>query len=262
MTVPLNHLLRDLMLRRTYDDKGIAESMPDLVQTTVLCELTKEQRATYDADYDRWMEEYDRLNALGALPQGYALELLTALRHLCGKMKVTHAIDWAKDYHKQTGKPLIIFAHHLDIIGSIYTRLAVDGYNYRVSKITGATPSEDRQRLVDEFQAGDLDFLICSTLAAKEGITLTNADTTLFVEREWVPAWEQQAAHRVRRMSQESSVCHQVILSAQNCIDEHFDKVVSAKAAIVKRALDGDAEERAQGDIVKSLLASLTGVSA
>ena len=103
---------------------------------------------------------------------------------------------------------------------------------------------------------------MCSTLAAKEGITLTNADTTLFVEREWVPAWEQQAAHRVRRMSQESSVCHQVILSAQNCIDEHFDKVVSAKAEVVKRALDGDATERAQGDIVKSLLASLTGVGA
>tara|TARA_Y100000310_G_scaffold329719_1_gene400093 strand:- start:8662 stop:10644 length:1983 start_codon:yes stop_codon:yes gene_type:complete len=262
VTIPLNHLLRDLMLRRTYDDKGIAESMPDLVQTTVLLPLTEVQRATYDADYDRWMEEYDRLNALGALPQGYALELLTALRHLCGQMKVTHAVDWAKDYHEQTGKPLVIFAHHLDIIGNIYTRLVASSNNYRVSKITGATPSEDRQRLVDEFQAGDLDFLVCSTLAAKEGITLTNADTTLFVEREWVPAWEQQAAHRVRRMSQESSVCHQVILSAQNCIDEHFDKVVSAKAAIVKRALDGDAEERAQGDIVKSLLASLTGVSA
>jgi len=258
VTVPLNHLLRDLMLRRTYDDEGIAESMPDLVQTTVLCELTKAQRATYDADYDRWMEEYDRLNALGAIPPGYALNLLTALRHLCGQMKVTHAVEWAEDYHKQTGKPLIIFAHHRDIINAIRSELEKE---WRTGSITGEVPSEMRQQLVDEFQAGDLDFLICSTLAAKEGITLTNADTTLFVEREWVPAWEQQAAHRVRRMSQESSVCHQVILSAQNCIDEHFDKVVSAKAEVVKRALDGDAEERAKGDIVKSLLASLTGVS-
>ena len=272
VTLPLNHLLRDVMLRRTYDDEGITESMPDLVQTTVLCELTKAQRGTYDADYDRWMEEYDRLNALGAMPPGYALEMLTALRHLCGQMKIKHAVEWADDYRQQTGKPLIIFAHHRDVITPIRKTLtdmyAVPkspgnaGVRYTVDSITGETPSEERQQKVDAFQAGNIDFLVCSTLAAKEGITLTNADTTLFVEREWVPAWEQQAAHRVRRMSQESSVCHQVILSAQNCIDEHFDKVVSAKAEVVKRALDGDATERAQGDIVKSLLASLTGVGA
>ena len=257
VTLPLNHLLRDVMLRRTYDDAGIAESMPDLVQQIVMVDLSDKDRKLHDSELDRWMNDYDRLSAVGSLPQGYALEMLTALRHLCGRMKVQHAVDWATDYHEQTGKPLVIFAHHRDVILGIHDRI-----KGRTATITGETASETRQQYVDLFQAGDLDFLICSTLAAKEGITLTNADTTLFVEREWVPAWEQQAAHRVRRMSQESSVCHQVILSAVNCIDEHFDKVVAAKAEVIKRVLDGDATERAQGDIVKSLLASLTGVGA
>ena len=258
-TLPLNHLLRDMMLRRTYDDEGIAESMPDLVQTRVIVPLAQEQRARYDSEYDRWMDEYDRLNAMGSLPPGYALNLLTELRHLCGEMKVKHAVEWAKDYRRQTGKPLVIFAHHLDVLNSINRALV---NNHYVDVISGATPAKHRQGVIDRFQEGDLDFLICSTLAAKEGITLDNADTTLFVEREWVPAWEQQAAHRVRRVSQKASVCHQVILSAADSIDVHFDKVVAAKAEVIKRALDGDAEERAQGDIVKGLLASLRGVSA
>ena len=259
-TTPLNHVLRDVMLRRTYDDEGIVESMPDLVQTIIHCDLTKDQRTKYDADLDRWLDEYDRLNAMGGLPQGYTLNMLTELRHSCGMMKAKHAVDWAKDYHDKTGKPLVIFAHHRDVIRAIYDGLhATDAC---VSTITGETPSDVRQHQVDAFQLGNIDFLICSTLAAKEGITLTNADTTLFVEREWVPAHEQQAAHRVRRLSQTSSTCHQVILSATNCIDTHFDEVVKQKADVVKRTLDGDAEERAKGDIVNSLVASLLGVNA
>ena len=267
-TTPLNHVLRDVMLRRTYDDEGIVESMPDLMQTIIHCDLTGEQRAKYDADLDRWLDEYDRLNAMGGLPQGYTLNMLTELRHSCGMMKSNHAVTWALDYYRKTRKPLVIFAHHRDVIQAIVSRLngsvvgAENPRTPRVESITGETPAEMRQEHVDAFQAGDIDFLVCSTLAAKEGITLTNADTTLFVEREWVPAHEQQAAHRVRRLSQTSSTCHQVILSATNCIDTHFDEVVKQKADVVKRALDGDAEERAKGDIVNSLVASLLGVNA
>ena len=259
-TTPLNHVLRDVMLRRTYDDEGIVESMPDLVQTIIHCDLSKDQRVKYDADLDRWLDEYDRLNAMGGLPQGYTLNMLTELRHSCGMMKAKHAVDWARDYRSKTGKPLVIFAHHRDVIRAITDGL--HGTDACVGTITGETPAEFRQKFVDEFQAGSIDFLVCSTLAAKEGITLTNADTTLFVEREWVPAHEQQAAHRVRRLSQTSSTCHQVILSATNCIDTHFDEVVRQKADVVKRTLDGDAEERAKGDIVNSLVASLLGVNA
>ena len=78
----------------------------------------------------------------------------------------------------------------------------------------------------------------------KEGVNLDAADTTLFVEREWVPAHERQAASRVRRITQESDVCHQVILSAANTVATHFDKVVSEKEAVVKAALDGSESDK------------------
>ena len=54
---------------------------------------------------------------------------------------------------------------------------------WNVSTISGDTPSHTRQEIVDDFQAGNIGVLICNTVAAKEGITLTRADTVLFLER-------------------------------------------------------------------------------
>ena len=145
------------------------------------------------------------------------------------------AIDWMVLYWQTYKKPLVVFAHHKDVVEDIWSRIDGVGRGF----ITGSTPDKQRQELISKFQEGHLPFLICSTLAMKEGINLDAADTTLFVEREWVPAHERQAASRVRRITQESDVCHQVILSAANTVDSHFDKVVNEKAAIVKAALDG-----------------------
>mgnify|MGYP003112510022 FL=1 len=89
----------------------------------------------------------------------------------------------------------------------------------------------------------------------KEGVNLDAADTTLFVERQWVPAHEKQAAARVRRMTQESGVCHKVVLSASNTVDTHFDKIVSEKAALVTSALDGSENDKMI--VAKSLADSL-----
>ena len=92
-------------------------------------------------------------------------------------------------------------------------------------------------------------------MAMKEGVNLERANTTLFVEREWVPAWEQQAAARVRRMTQEDATCHQVILSANNTIDSMFDEVVTAKAHLVQSTLDG--KDGARNAIVSELTKKL-----
>ena len=102
-----------------------------------------------------------------------------------------------------------------------------------IAKITGETSEADRQLFIKQFQEGHLAFLVCSTMAMREGVNLDRANTTLFVEREWVPAWEQQAAARVRRLTQEDATCHQVILSANDTIDTMFDEVVSAKAQVI-----------------------------
>ena len=98
--------------------------------------------------------------------------------------------------------------------------------------------------------------LVCSTVAAKEGLTLTAADTVLFVEREWVPGWEEQAEDRVNRIGQDAETVHAIYLSVANTIDEKFDAVIEEKRKVVQAILDGGEVGKRDG-IAKSLLKSM-----
>ena len=259
VTAPLNHLLKDIMLRRTMDDPRLSDQMPDLLQTIIEVDISRMGVTQYDIVYNTLMDELEhyRTTGSGSIPPGLLLNILTDLRHAAGKAKIETAGKWMVDYWTTTGKPLVVFAHHKDVVDGLLMEVTLQGQS---AIITGSTPDGKRQKLITAFQEGKLPFLICSTLAMKEGVNLDAADTTLFVEREWVPAHERQAASRVRRITQESDVCHQVILSAANTVDTHFDKVVSEKEAVVKAALDGSESDKmivAQA-VADSLLAGRT----
>ena len=239
ITTPLNHILRDFMLRRSMDDPRIAGEMPSLVETIINLDLPAEALKQYKVEYNSWMEEWQKQQAnFGSTDAGFTLNMMSQLRHIAGRLKVDAAVKWATTYFQNNGKPLVVFAHHRDVVESLYTKLRQDFPSTRF--INGETNESDRHENILHFQQGSIDFLICSTNAMREGVNLDHANTTLFVEREWVPAWEQQAAARVRRMTQEASTCHKVVLSANDTIDALFDQVVAEKADLVQRTLDGE----------------------
>ena len=255
ITTPLNHILRDFMLRRSMDDPRIAGEMPSLVETIVAFDLPEEAKKAYKVEYNSWMQEWVKQQAdFGSTDAGFTLNMMTELRHIAGRLKVEQAVKWATTYFENNGKPLVIFAHHKDVIDSLYTKLRQDFPSTRF--INGETSESDREENILHFQQGSIDFLICSTIAMREGVNLDHANTTLFVEREWVPAWEQQAAARVRRMTQEESTCHKVVLSANDTIDSMFDQVVAEKADLVDRILDGETGKTREA-IGKALLEKL-----
>lgn len=117
----------------------------------------------------------------------------------------------------------------------------------RWGKITGGVNAKKRQELVEQFQSGKLDGLVCSTIAAKEGLTLTAADTVVFIEREWVSGWEEQAEDRVNRIGQDSDTVWATYLSVAGTIDERFDRIVEQKREVVSAILDGGDMEERQG---------------
>lgn len=255
---PLNHILHDFMLRRSMDDPRIAGEMPDLVETIVSFDLDDKGVQSYKQVHNSWMEDWvNQQQQFGSTDAGWTLNMMSSLRHHAGRLKVDAAVKWATTYLENNGKPLVVFAHHRDVVERIAEAIDYhydEGMNVRV--ITGETPHDERQIIIEEFQAGGSEFLICSTNAMREGVNLDRANTALFVEREWVPAWEQQAAARVRRMTQEESTCHKVVLSANDTIDVLFDQVVADKADLVDRIIDGSSSKES-GDVANELLAKL-----
>jgi SWI/SNF-related matrix-associated actin-dependent regulator 1 of chromatin subfamily A len=220
-------------------------------RTRDLCIRRLKSESPYDIAQEEWDRRIEEAYVNGEkLPPGTMLNMLNDLRHICGQVKVNYAVDWIKQYREQTGKPIVVFTHHRDVLKRIADKFT------NVQIISGDVSSKRRQEIVDDFQEGHVDVLVCNTIAAKEGITLTRADTVLFIEREWVPTDEEQAEDRVYRIGQESQHVHAVYLSVAATIDEHFDRVVEEKRAVVKAVLDGGDAEQRQGlvsELVKKL---------
>ena len=245
-TEELHNRTRDFCIRRLKSE--VLTELPAKVRSLHYINPTSQQTKDYNALLRKWLDEYDAHRHYGTLPKGFVLNMLTDLRHECGRMKVEHAIQYVKDYVEISGKPIVVFAHHRDILQAIFTTLREDE-NLRgmVGAIAGDMPAQKRQQQVEAFQRGDLMVLVCSTIAAKEGITLTASDTTLFVEREWVPAYEEQAEDRVNRIGQESQSVSAVYLSVENTIDEKFNYVIEQKRKVVQAVLDGGTVEEREG---------------
>jgi len=257
-TEELNERTRDMCIRRL--KKEVLTELPDKVRQFIPIELSKSERKEYDDKQDEYYYTMDSHYAHEIpLPKGFMLNMLSDLRHICGRMKVPRAVEWiGSRYDLTDGKPLVVFCHHKDVLSGIADQLsALKQYTHiRHDRIDGSVSSKRRQEIVESFQSGGLDVLLCNTIAAKEGITLTAADTVLFIEREWVPTDEEQAEDRVYRMGQESQSVHAVYLSVANSIDEHFDRVIEGKRQVVKAVLDGgDIEERQS--LVKELVSRL-----
>jgi SWI/SNF-related matrix-associated actin-dependent regulator 1 of chromatin subfamily A len=249
---------RDFTIRRLKSE--VLTELPDKVRTLYDVDIGTAAMKAYKSLLRRWENEWESYSSRGApLPAGFALNMLTDLRHAVGRHKVKSAVEYLQEYREQTGKPVVLFAHHKDVLGGIKDALNADkNMTWRIGAIVGEMPAAKRQATVEAFQAGDLDVVLCSTVAAKEGITLTAADTTVFVEREWVPGWEEQAEDRVNRIGQESQSVSAVYLTARDTIDEMFNAVVEAKREVVRAVLDGgDVNDRSSiiADLLKDMAA-------
>ena len=257
-TDELHNRTRDFCIRRL--KKEVLTELPDKVRTIMDIQPSRKELKQYSDLHRAWMDDYESYHGTGNLPAGFVLNMLTALRHECGLIKVPSTIAYIKEYREITGKPLVVFAHHTDVLRECVALLRTDkDHQWRIAGITGDMPASKRQDNVEAFQAGNLDVLFCSTTAAKEGITLTAADTVVFIEREWSPAWEEQAEDRVYRIGQDSDSVHAVYLSVAKTIDEKFNAVVEAKREVVKAVLDGGDMEEREGianALIQSMIAS------
>ena len=254
----LHEKLRDCMIRRL--KKEVLTELPDKVRQFIPVVPNQKEMAAYKRTHRQWLTEYAHHKAEGSVPLGFVLNMLTDLRHHAGTLKVGATIDWVGDYKEQNeDKPIIVFYHHKDVGAGLLSMMENDKrFNHkRWRVIAGGTPSIKRQEYVEQFQAGMLDGLLCSTIAAKEGLTLTAADTTVFVEREWVPGWEEQAEDRICRIGATGDTVWATYLSVVGTIDEKFDRIVEAKREITSAILDGGEVGEDRAGIAVALLEAM-----
>jgi len=146
--------------------------------------------------------DLERMLATSEVQDAKTLGELATLRREIGFKKLDQASQIINDMCKE-GEPLLVFAWHNTLIELLGNYM---GQKFPTKVITGSTPTSERQSIVESFQNGLVQVLICNIKAAGVGVTLTKSNRVVFVEPSWVPADNEQAIARVHRIGQTRSV--------------------------------------------------------
>lgn len=117
--------------------------------------------------------------------------------------KIGQCLTWIQDFFdaRPDGK-LIVFAHHREVIERLEALLMT----YMPVAIMGGTPDKEVERCVREFQEGPAQVFIGQIQKCSTAVTLTASSTILFVDTDWTPGNNFQAAARAHRIGQTEPV--------------------------------------------------------
>jgi len=85
------------------------------------------------------------------------------------------------------------------------------------------------------------------------GVTLTAASNSLFLERQWSPAVEEQMEDRLHRIGQKRGVIAWY-LQVENTIDERMERIVNEKRNILGQILDTKEDEILERGVMEEIL--------
>lgn len=162
-------------------------------------------------------------------------------------------VDLVLDVIENKDCCVVFCAHHQvsDDLKSLLTKQRL-----RAAIIDGRTQQKDRAKIVEAFQSGQLDVVIGGINAAGEAITLTRADTTIFVELDWVPAALLQAEDRIHRVGQKEN-CHimqALAVFGNENLDEIMSSLINKKMALIDEVLDEETGQIVHGSVQADLM--------
>lgn len=138
---------------------------------------------------------------------------------------------------ERSAKPSIVFAPSAKLIRLASTRLEREGL--RVGHVIGGQTQAQRTEQRELFQAGKLDVMCATVGAGGVGITLTAADTVVFLQRPWSLVEATQAEDRAHRIGSEVHESIEIVdIIARDTVDAQVRQVLRGKAGALAELLD------------------------
>ena len=257
--------IKPFVMRRKKEE--VLTELPDLIEVVYKNELEDQQKAIYLAQLQQMQERIEHVTV--AEFQRNRVEILTGLmrlRQICD----TPAL-FMEDYKGDSGKldslrdllsqiaegnhRVLIFSQFRGMLDRIEEELPQLGLTS--FKITGSTPSQDRQEMTKAFNQGERDVFLISLKAGGVGLNLTGADTVILVDLWWNPAVESQAIGRAHRMGQDQAV-EVYRLVTRGTIEEKIQELQEEKKNLVSEVLDGT---ESRGSLTLSEIQEILGIS-
>ena len=132
------------------------------------------------------------------------------------------------------GHKILLFSQFASMLERIRERLLQEGISSHL--LVGATPKEERSRMVQAFASDEVPVFLISLKAGGTGLNLTAADIVIHYDPWWNVAAQDQATDRAYRIGQEKPVTvYKLIL--KDTIEENLLKLQNAKLALAAQVV-------------------------
>lgn len=231
----LHEKTKDVIIRRMKKD---CIDLPAKTRVYKNAELSAEARKQYDETFSQIRAEYRKRLIAGEISDGgEALVMLNHLRHAGSVSKIESAVETAQEIIEQGGQ-VVIFTEFTESAKQIAGAFRDAG----VELLTGETPADARQEMIDRFQSGQSKVFVGTIKAGGVGITLTAAQTVILVDRPWTPGDAMQAEDRLHRIGQNANVT--AIWLQSNETDTMIDALLEKKQRNIELVLAGKETEK------------------
>jgi SWI/SNF-related matrix-associated actin-dependent regulator 1 of chromatin subfamily A len=216
----LKALMRPHVLRRKKEDIFMDYKQPQV------------SLVTFDLPIDKREQSFDA-DALVANPNALmAFEGLAEIMREAGMRKIKAASEFISDL-LQSGEPIVVFAHHKDVVHGLVEELK----DHKPVVVVGDTPSAKRTENIAAFQSGQTKVIVGNIAAMSEGVDLSAADTIVFVECTWSTSALEQASSRVENINKSGVKPVIYLLTIRASLDHNVLAKVLKKQNIVNQII-------------------------
>ena len=244
VTARLSRMTEPFILRRKKSD--VLKDLPEKLEETRSSAMEPDQRKLYDAQVvhmklmleDSSESNEDKMRILAEI---------TRLRQICCDPSLIF-----ENYHgtstKRTacmdliesaidgGHRMLLFSQFTSMLSLLADDLKAR--NIPFYTITGATPKQERLRLVNAFNNGDVPVFLISLKAGGTGLNLTGADVVIHYDPWWNIAVQNQATDRAHRIGQTRQVTV-IRMIAADTIEERIIQLQEAKRDLAEAIMSG-----------------------
>lgn len=226
-------------LRRT--KKEVLPWLPPMTRQTIYLEMPAKQAKAYNSMRDEMIAELDSTVLVATDPMLRTLRLLqlaSATPVFSGEefVEMTNPsckLEAVKDIlDSRDGAPTVFFTVSRKLAEFLAANCGVEHI-----QITGAVGAEARALAVEAFQGGDIPAAFVTVGAGGEGITLTAADTAVFVQRPWSLVQSLQAEARIHRIGQESDRVEIIDLVTQGTVEFAVHGALGKKEGLLQEVV-------------------------
>ncbi|MCZ4119559.1 DEAD/DEAH box helicase [Streptomyces sp. H39-S7] len=239
---------RPFVLRRLKSDPAISRELPAKQEMTVLCNLTAEQAALYQAVVTDLLQQIKE--SRGIERKGLVLASLSKLKQVCnhpaqfahdgsplaGRSGKVARLEETLEEALAEGDKTLCFTQFAEF-GSLLQGHLAERLDTDVLFLHGGVPQRARDEMIERFQDRDgPSVFLLSLKAGGTGLNLTAANQVIHVDRWWNPAVEEQATDRAFRIGQRRDVQVRKFVCV-GTVEERIDAMIEAKRTVARAAV-------------------------